>query len=163
MEKKKAISLVILGIMGSCIISGCTSMPIARRSSESGEGARTERPLRVAAALRFEDLPVPENFSPLRDQSFVFQDDRARVGLMRYTGRANANQVVTFFKTQMGLYNWDLINIVEHGSITMNFLKSNESCVVTVEPLTTKTVLSVLISPRTGTFSSDIGSKKNRF
>jgi len=135
-------------------------LPTASRGTEGGEAARIEKPLSVALTLRFEDVPVPAGFGLLRDQSFIFQDGSTRVGLLRYSGRANASQVIAFFKTQMSLYNWELQNIVEYGNITLNFLKSGENCVVTIEPLATKSIISIIISPKTGTINTGFGPKK---
>lgn len=161
--KKTMMLQGLLGITAIFIISGCISLPSSsRRSGDSGD-TRIEKPLPVAASLRFEDIPIPADFNIIRDQSFVFQDGNTRVGLMRYTGRANSNQVVTFFKNQMSLYNWDLINIVEYGHITLNFTKSSESCVITVEPLATKTIIGVMVSPKTGSMSASFGPKKDKF
>ena len=158
----KIIGNAILGVCAVLIISGCTSMPTATRSGDAGEGVRIEKPLSVAAILRFEDVPIPSGFNILREQSFIFQDGSTRVGLVRYAGHANESQVITFFKTQMTLYNWDLLNTVEYGHITMNFVKSNENCVVTIEPFTTKTIISVIISPKTGSINTgfSFGPKK---
>jgi len=147
-------------LLATCVIlaiSGCASLQTGGRD-ESG-ALRVKKPLSVAGTLRFEDVPTPERFRNLRDQSFVFQDGGTRVGFIRYAGRPNADQVISFFKTQMPLYNWDIINIVEYGDITMNFVKSSESCIITITPLTTKTVISIVISPKTGKISSAFGTK----
>lgn len=164
MEKRRAKwhnGLAIAGIALICA-SGCTNMPV-RRASESGEAIRIEKPLGVSATLRFEDVPIPSGFNNIRDQSFVFQDASMRVGLLRYFGRANADQVIAFFRSQMALYNWDLQNIIEHGISTMNFIKSDETCVITIEPMATKTVLSVVISPKKGTMTTGFGLRREKF
>ncbi|MEI8176670.1 MAG: hypothetical protein WCG78_07380 [Candidatus Omnitrophota bacterium] len=150
---------LILAIM----ISGCGTLDAPRRGNEGSDIVRAERPLNVATNLKFEDLPVPAGFSCLRDQSFVFQDGATRVGLMRYAGRPDANQILNFYRTQMSLYNWDLLNTVEYGNTTMNFIKGSESCVVTIEPLTTKTVINIIISPKTGSVSTGFSFKKDKF
>lgn len=159
MYMRKIIKLnLLVAICAILAINGCASMQ-PRGEGESGN-LRVQNSLNVAGTLRFEDVPTPALFSNLRDQSFVFQDGATRVGFMRYSGRPNADQVISFFKTQMPLYNWDIINIVEYGNITMSFVKSSESCMITVTPLATKTIISIVVSPRTGKISSAFGTKK---
>ncbi|MDD5585253.1 MAG: hypothetical protein PHV55_09415 [Candidatus Omnitrophica bacterium] len=163
MKKDIYINPILIMVTGCILIlAGCTTIT-TRRSTESGEIVHVEKPLSVAAALRFEDIPIPSGFSGLRDQSFIFQDGSTRVGLVRYAGRAGSSQVINFFKTQMALYNWDLLNVVEYENTTLNFIKSSESCVITIEPLTTKTIISVVIAPKTGTINTGFGSKKDRY
>ena len=145
--------LIILCLNGA----SCTSIP-SRRVSQSGEMVAVEKPLGVAATLRFEDVPIPAGFNIVRDQSFVYQDSAIRVGLLRYTGRANASQIILFFKSQMTLYNWSIMNVVEFGNITLNFIKGEESCVITVEPLTTKSLVNIVISPKSGTLRTGFSS-----
>jgi len=159
MYMRKIIKLnFFLAICAILAISGCASL---QPRGEGGSGnLRVQNPLNVAGTLRFEDVPTPALFKNLRDQSFVFQDGATRVGFLRYSGRPNADQVISFFKTQMPLYNWDIINIVEYGNITMSFAKSNENCMITVTPLTTKTIISIVVSPKTGKISSVFDTKK---
>lgn len=165
---------ILICIFNFCILIfnflGCSSIP-TRRVTEKGEVITVEKPLGVASTLRFEDIPVPNGFNIVRGQSFIYQDASVRVGLLKYSGWAKASQVISFFKSQMPLYNWNLINVVEFGNITMNFVKADESCVITVEPLTTKSLINIVISPKSGTLTTGFGAsnklspsaKKERF
>jgi len=150
---------IILAACAAIALSGCgtMSMPL-RRDAESGEPVRIERQLGVSTNLRFDDVPTPDGFNIIRDQSFIFQDASTRVGLLRYSGRATVTQIVAFYKTQMALYNWDLMNMLEHANITMNFTKGDENCIVTLEPLATKTLLNIVLAPKKGTLSTGLGA-----
>jgi hypothetical protein len=159
--------IIISAFVLICVVSsitGCAGVP-TRRVNESGDVVRVEKPLAVSSTLRFEDAPVPAGFNIIRDQSFVYQDSSIRLGLLRYAGRAKASQVISFFRAQMPLYNWNIINMVEFGTLTMNFTKADENCVIVIEPLTTKTLVDIIISPRSGSVSTDFGSgsRKERF
>jgi len=48
------------------------------------------------------------------------------VGVLKYQGKTNPDQVVNFYKEQMAMYNWNLVNIVEYGQRLMNFERENE-------------------------------------
>ena len=161
--------LINIGVLATAAavffcVSGCSSVP-SQIVNDSGEVVRVEKPLGVANTLRFEDVPTPAGFNMIRDQSFIYQDSSIRVGLLRYSGHPNSSQVVSFFKAQMPLYNWKMINVVEFGNVNLNFIKADESCIITIEPLKTRTILSVVISPRTGSISAGSGSasRKERY
>ncbi|MCX5715550.1 MAG: hypothetical protein NTV07_01555 [Candidatus Omnitrophica bacterium] len=158
---KFSIYIALISI-AAVALSGCVSAP-SRRSSGSSGIAQVEKPLNVSANLKFEDVPIPDGFSILRDQSFVFQNASLRVGMMRYAGRATAEQVMVFFKTQMAIYNWELQNVVEHVISEMYFSKADETCIIAIEPLTTKTIINVAVSPKAGTFSTGLGLGKGKF
>ena len=104
--------------------------------------------LAVASRLKFDDVPVPSGFKIIREDSFIFQDSSVRIGLIKYAGRPNAEDLVNFYKDQMPLYNWNLINIVEYGRAVINFEREGQTCIVTVEPYSTKTILTIAIAPR---------------
>ena len=152
---KTKILLILLVLLTGISLSGCVSEPMRRNSS--GEPLTIDKPLNVASNLKFDDVPIPAGFSIIRDQSFVFQNSAMRVGMMRYAGRASAEQALLFFKTQMALYNWDLQNVIEHIVSEMYFYKGDETCTISIEPLATKTLINIAISPRTGTFSTGLG------
>lgn len=162
MKTHRFAKYVFFAAVAALALNGCVSEPM-RRSSDRGTLLEAEKTLNVSANLKFEDVPIPAGFNIMRDQSFVFQNASIRVGMMRYAGRASAEQVMTFFKAQMALYNWELQNVVEHLTSEMYFVKSDESCVVSIEPLATKTIVNVAISPRTGTFRTGLGLGKDKF
>ena len=139
---------VILIILCSILfISGCANMPM-RRSESDSEINGAPMGLAVASRLKFDDVPVPNGFRIIREDSFIFQDSSVRIGLIKYAGRPNVEDLVNFYKDQMPLYNWNLINIVEYGRAVINFEREDQTCIVTVEPYTTKTVLTIAIAPR---------------
>ncbi len=119
-------------------------------ASTSG-GTRANAPakeLGVATALKFEDVPVPAGFRMIPDQSFSFQNELTRVGILRYAGRANAQRVIQFYKDQMPLYNWQFVNMIEYDRSLLNFEKTDQTCTITVEAGVTKTVLAIAVAPR---------------
>lgn len=125
-------------------LAGCETVEYSREEDFKGSAAL----LGVAPVLRFDDIPVPSGFSLIQEQSFTYQDDMMRVGLLRYAGKASAAQIISFYKAEMGSYNWRLVNIVEFGRTTLNFERSNEICSIALEPYRGDTVLSISISPK---------------
>jgi len=104
----------------------------------------------TTAKLRFGDLPVPAGFKPIQDRSFIFQAEGVRVALLKYTGRAKVQDLVIFYKEQMLLYNWELLNVVEYGKIILNFERGRQSCIVNIESRGMKKLITISLAPRGG-------------
>lgn len=144
----KLVSLFII----FCFLTGCASFPIQKAPSQ-------EKALKPAPLLKFPDVPVPQGFKLIANESFVFQTQEGRVGLLRYAGSPLADQVVEFYRTEMPQYGWFLLNIVEYGRRVLNFEKENESCIVMIEPMATKTIFTISL----GLKSKPFPSKKSEF
>ncbi|MGE4357752.1 MAG: hypothetical protein AB7E08_04285 [Candidatus Omnitrophota bacterium] len=125
-----------------CLIflMGCASFPIQRTSPD--------KPLETAPLLKFADVPVPQGFKLIADESFIFQNEEGRVGLLRYTGSPTADQVVNFYREQMPQHGWFMLNVVEYGRRVLNFEKEAESCIITVEATATRTIISISLAPK---------------
>ena len=89
--------------------------------------------LEPQAILKFSDVPIPAGLKPLPQVSYSFENAGVRVAVLKYQGKANVDQVMNFYKEQMPLYNWNLINIIEYGQRLLNFERENETCIITVQ------------------------------
>ena len=83
--------------------------------------------------LKFSDVPIPAGLKSLSAASYSFESSGVRVGVLKYQGKANIDQVINFYKEQMPMYNWNLINIIEYGQRLLNFEKENETCIITIQ------------------------------
>ncbi|MBI1976712.1 MAG: hypothetical protein HYS56_04300 [Candidatus Omnitrophica bacterium] len=118
-------------------------------------GTRADGPVKelgVASALKFDDVPIPVGFRILPDQSFSFQNELTRVGILRYAGRANAQRVIQFYKDQMPMYNWQFVNMIEYDRSLINFEKADQVCTITIEGGVTKTGLVIAVAPKGSQF-----------
>lgn len=140
---KKLLYLSLVTCCLSLTLAGCTTM-----SGSSSYSGSDDTSLDVAAMLRLNDVPVPAGFKVLNTESFAFQNDVTRVALLKYTGSKTADQVVAFYKQQMPMYNWSPINIIEYERRMLNYEKSSESCIVTIEGKGRKSILTIAISPK---------------
>jgi hypothetical protein len=104
--------------------------------------------LESSAMLRFNDIPYPAGFKILADRSFILESGGVRAGVLRYTGKADAESVVCFYKTRMPSYNWALLNVLEFGDRMLNFERQNESCVVTIKSKGKGVEISVSLAPK---------------
>lgn len=121
-------------------VSGCVSL-------QKGESAVIGG-LQPAAALRFIDIPYPAGFRVLVDKSFILESGGVRAGILRYTGRADMQNIVMFYKTQMPVHNWALLNVLEYAGSMLNFERENESCVVSIEQKGKRLQISITLAPK---------------
>ena len=89
--------------------------------------------LEPQAILKFSDIPIPVGLKPLPQTSYSFENAGVRVAVLKYQGRANVDQLINFYKEQMPMYNWNLINIIEYGQRLLNFERENETCIITMQ------------------------------
>ena len=146
---------IILLLVFIIAVSGCASGGL-RRSS----GADTPRALEVATHLKFEDVPMPNGFRIIPDDSFIFDNDVTRFGILKYSGSADASTVARFYRDQMPLYNWRFINLMEFNMRIVNFDRDDQTCTIIIEPRHLGTVLTVSVAPKAGrasTYKADKG------
>lgn len=137
-----AILIVFLG--GCATTKGTSSSDL---DIEEGE-AYASTTLPVTGKLRFSDVPAPAGFKLVQDKSFIFQTEDTRVALLKYTGRAKLPDLIDFYKEQMLLYNWELLNIVEYGKSILNFARSNQTCIVTIESKGMRKIITISLAPK---------------
>jgi len=118
------------------------------------ESSRAESP-QPAETLRFDDVPVPIGFKLIPGASFIADSAGKRAGELRFTGMANIENVVNFYKNQMSIYNWVLLNMFEDGERVLTYERGNESCVIVIKPRGGSRVdISVALAPKSPTSAS---------
>ncbi|MFA5093347.1 MAG: hypothetical protein WC543_05345 [Candidatus Omnitrophota bacterium] len=104
--------------------------------------------LEPQAILKFSDVPVPVGLKQIPQDSYSFESSGIRVGVLKYQGKGNADQITNFYKEQMTMYNWNLINIVEYGQRLINFDRETESCIINLEPKGSSIILTIFLGPK---------------
>jgi hypothetical protein len=140
---KTKIFVIALLSFAAIAFSGCAML-----SKKEGPPTRAPSLLEPSLTLKFSDVPVPAGFKFLAQDSYSFESAGVRVGVLKYKGRANPDLVVNFYKEQMPMYNWNLLNIVEYGESLLNFERENESCII-----------GLLAKGRTVTITVSVGPK----
>lgn len=129
-------------------LSGCASWPKQTTTNTGQPAQAVQKGLAVASLLRFDDLPVPSGFKLIPNESVAFQNNSSRFAFLKYSGKANPDPLILFFKEQMPLYNWELVNLIEYGTKVMNFEKQDENCTVTIEGNASKAIVMVSLTPK---------------
>ncbi|MCK9604647.1 MAG: hypothetical protein M0R66_09850 [Candidatus Omnitrophica bacterium] len=104
--------------------------------------------LEPQALARFQDIPVPVGFKSLPESSYSFESSGIRVGVLQYQGKADPEAVVNFYKEQMPMYNWFLLNAMEYGDRILNFDRENETCIIRLLPKGPKVVITISLGPK---------------
>ncbi len=119
-------------------------------STAAAKDRATATPLHTASLLKFSDVPIPVGFQLVDNESFAFQNEMTRVGLLKYAGRPEADRVVQFYLEQMPLYHWTFLNLLEYESRIINFEKPEQTCIVTVGKRGDRTQVTIAIAPKSG-------------
>ncbi len=133
------------GILLLAVICFCLTGMIGCASLSNGSDPQ---PLQAQSLLKFSDLPIPAGFKMLVKDSYSFESSGMRSGLLRYRGKASIDQVVNFYKEQMPMYNWTLLNITQYGDCIMNFEREQESCIISITPKGNSSIISIVMGPK---------------
>jgi len=136
-------SLIIISVL--LLSAGC-----ATSGTVTDNDIKATKALDVSTALKFVDIPVPSGFKMITAQSFTFENDVLRVGILKYKGRSSGDQVVNFFKNQMPLYNWRFTNMLEYGRRILNFEREDQNCIIVIEPQGMSTFVTITVAPKSG-------------
>lgn len=128
------------------ILTGCSSLSNSSNAKSANFGI-----LEPQAILKFSDVPIPVGLKSLPAQSYSFESSGVRVGVLKYQGKNNPDQVVNFYKEQMAMYNWNLVNIIEYGQRLLNFERENETCIIIMEPKGNTIILTISLGPKSQT------------
>ena len=129
-------------LLGVLLLAGCAS------SSGVAKNRTVVPPLQTAALLKFSDVPVPVGFQFVDNESFAFQNELARVGLLKYAGHPAMDRVVQFYREQMPLYNWTFLNLLEYESRVLNFEKPDQTCIITIGKRGDRTQVTIAVAPK---------------
>ena len=133
--------LIFMGFLLAGSLIGCSTFSDNSKSAGSGM-------LEPQAILKFSDVPVPTGLKAMPTASYSFESSGVRVGVLKYQGKGNADQITNFYKEQMAMYNWNLINIVEYGQRLLNFDRENETCIISLEPKGSNIILTISLGPK---------------
>lgn len=132
--------MVSLCVVLSLCAAGCATSP-----SSPGKSSAALEP---SLAARFSDIPVPAGFRVLPQNSYSFETYGVRVGVLRYQGRANPDYVVSFYKEQMPMYKWSLLNVIEFGERLLNFEREGETCIITITGKGNSSSVTISLGPK---------------
>lgn len=132
----------IFFILSIFLLAGCETF--LKKDKARGVSVALE----PQSIVKFSDIPVPTGFRFLSEESYSFESGGVRVGVLKYQGKANIEQVMSFYKDQMPMYNWNLLNIIEYGQRLMNFDRESETCIIDLEPKGKTVTVTISLGPK---------------
>lgn len=139
--------IFVIALLAYSVIALCGCAGVSRKDNLQKEEALLE----PQVTAKYNDLPSPSGFKFLPQDSYAFESAGVRVGVLKYQGKADVEQVVNFYKNQMPLYNWDLLNVVEYGELLMNFEREQETCIIKLLPKGRNITIIISLGPKSGT------------
>ena len=113
------------GTLMLTLVVGCARTPEAKKSE------MTPTP---AATYRFEDVPMPRSLAIEGEESFIYESEAIKTGILVYAGKAKVRDLVRFFKENMGPHGWRLVSNFERDDALLTFSKPGWGCVITMKP-----------------------------
>ncbi|MDD5730676.1 MAG: hypothetical protein PHN57_06065 [Candidatus Omnitrophica bacterium] len=123
-------------------VYGCTTY------YQDSSYSKSQGLLEPSATVKFIDVPVPAGFKAIPQNSYSFESSGVRVGVLKYHGKADPDQVVNFYKEQMPINNWHLLNVIEYGERVLNFDRENETCIVSLQAKGNSVTLTISVGPK---------------
>lgn len=134
----KLIAAIVLVLAG--VLSGCQTFSTGN-SSDNGF-------IEPAARFKFSDIPLPKGFQSIPQESYSFDNGGVRVAVLKYRGKADPDHLVNFYKEQMKMNQWELINVTEFGQRMLNFNNEKEACIISLLPNGRQITLVISVGPR---------------
>ena len=116
---------VLAGTLVLAAVIGCARTP---------EPERSEMIPTPAAIYRFEDVPIPRSLSIEKKESFIYESEAIKTGILVYVGKAKVRELANFFKENMVSHGWELVSNFERDDALLNFNKPGWGCVITILP-----------------------------
>ena len=131
--KKVKSALLCIGIVVFLIflITGCSTLPSERSSSESLEASR-QKDKTGPLYYDFGDVLIPRELKVDRKSSFIYTTSGFSAGVLVLKGRVEVGSLISFFEKNMAKDNWRLISSFKSSRTIMLFQKQNRWCVINI-------------------------------
>jgi len=136
--------MILVMILSGLVIASFTGCASSVRSRDLSGSTMLE----PQTLLKFSDVPIPVGFQIIQGETYIFESAGVRVGVLKYRGKANIEQITAFYKEQMPMYNWHLLNMVEYGDRLLNFDRDAETCIVNLSPRGSATIITISVGPK---------------
>jgi len=133
------------------VLAACQSM-------DKGDTKKVEAQKRLPDVREFEDVLVPRDMVVDRDTSFVYRGTGQPMGLLRMSGRVDANSLTRFFKTNMPNDGWQVVSELRAPQSLLMYQKGKRMCVILIEDGSFQTFADVWVVPAND--SVDTGIRK---
>jgi hypothetical protein len=138
--------LVILFLIG---MTGCATSTLSEQTTAPVQSQPVQQAAEPATALYydFKDVPVPKEMEIKKERSFVFQTSEFTAGSLSFSGKVEADSLISFFKNKMSEDSWRLLSYFKSPKNIMVFLKEDRFCIITIVGGSFATDLEIIVMP----------------
>lgn len=127
---------LIIGVFGACTPKS--------PSSDGGSHSAQENYEDLNYYYEFDDILIPKEIDFQSDESYTMDNKKFRVGIMRFTGRVEIQDLIQFFMNNMAKDNWERTTAVKGKMSILSFEKFNKSCVIQIDDSFTRATVTII-------------------
>jgi hypothetical protein len=102
---------------------------------------------RLPDVREFEDVLIPREMDINKETSAIYRREGMAAGLLRMSGRVDANSLMRFFQNNMTSEGWRLVSQFRSPHTLMLFQKANRMAVIAIEDADFQTFADVWVVP----------------
>jgi hypothetical protein len=144
---------IVLSVLAVLALSACSRGTMLPANSAAGSA---DQPLNFQLVT---DIPIPTGATMDNDRSLILSDRDRWTGRVVMTLSNSANEVTTFYQTQMPNFGWQPVMSVTAETSILTYLRGERAATVQVERRTVYgTTVSVTVAPRQADAGSSVGT-----
>jgi hypothetical protein len=149
LNRNKAYTAVFLNMLIFLFITGCATDALLETGAVPTESqiAQESREKEIPLYYDFKDVPVPKEMEIKKERSFVFQTSEFTAGSLSFSGKVEADSLISFFKNKMSEDSWRLLSYFKSPKNIMVFLKEDRFCIITIVGGSFATDLEIIVMP----------------
>ena len=132
--------VLLISMLAAVTMVGC-------QSTKHALGMGGDAPPPVPKYYDFPDVLVPPEISWDSKGSVVYESGGTKAGILLFSGRADAESLVDFFRKSMPRDGWTLVSSVKFSRILLNFAKPDKTCQILIWDKTLTTEVEVMVNP----------------
>ena len=149
----RLLMLLCLFVFSACTMTHAPGTGATSQSDTSKQVKGNHKAAKPAIVMapEFDDIPVPTELSRDASRSFVYEAPGVTMGVLTYSGYVKGASLAKFYRNEMPKYEWQFLNAFSEGErYLISFIKSDKSCMISVEEGTLSTRLTIKVGPTEG-------------
>jgi len=117
-------------------------------TTQNAQGTHKKAEPVMVMIPEFDDIPIPTVLSRDNERSFVYEAPGVTMGVMTYSGYVKGDSLAKFFRNEMPKHEWQFLNGFSEGEkYLISFIKSDKSCMISVEESSLSTRVTIKVGP----------------
>jgi len=122
--------------------------PQKQNTMKHAQSADKQQEPVISLIPEFDDIPIPSELSRDEERSFVYEAPGVTMGVIGYSGYYKGGSIAKFFRNEMPKHEWQFLNAFSEGDkYLVNFIKSDKSCMISIEESSLSTRVTIKVGP----------------